>query len=145
VLENIDSAYTQGIEAALTSTITDTLSLRSAYTYTETQNRQTDESLLRRPRNKGSITANYQATSRLSSQVEWRVYGKRFDNDFSTYPPTRTTLAGYGVVNVTVSFKANDNVELFTRVDNLFDQEYEEVLGYGTMGCAAYGGVKASL
>jgi vitamin B12 transporter len=73
------------------------------------------------------------------------LYGKRFDNDFSTYPPTRTTLAGYGLVDITLSFKANDNVELFTRVDNLFDQEYEEVLGFGTMGCAAYGGVKATL
>jgi vitamin B12 transporter len=145
VLENINSAYTQGIEAALTTTITETLSLRSAYTYTETQDRDTDQSLLRRPRNKGSFTVNYQPTSRLSSQVEWRLYGKRFDNDFSAYPPTRTTLAGYGLVNLAISFKANENFEIFTRVDNIFDQEYEEVLGYGTMGCAAYGGVKATL
>jgi vitamin B12 transporter len=145
VLENINSAYTQGIEAALTTTITETLSLRSAYTYTETQDRDTDESLLRRPRNKGSFTVNYQPNSRWSSQVEWRLYGKRFDNDFSTYPPTRTTLAGYGLVNLAISYTANETFELFTRVDNIFDQEYEEVLGYGTMGCAAYGGVKASL
>jgi vitamin B12 transporter len=145
VLENIDSAFTQGIEAALTSTITDTLSLRGAYTYTESQDRETDESLLRRPRNKGSLTATYQPTDRVTSQVEWRVYGKRFDNDFSAYPPVRTTLAGYGLVNLAISFKANDTFEIFTRVDNIFDQEYEEVLGYGTMGCAAYGGVKASL
>jgi len=145
VLENINSAYTQGVEVALTSTITEEVSLRSAYTYTESEDRQTDESLLRRPRNKGSITATYQPTDRVTSQVEWRAYGKRFDNDFSAYPPVRTTLAGYGLVNLAISYKANDTFEIFTRVDNIFDQEYEEVLGYGTMGCAAYGGVKATL
>jgi vitamin B12 transporter len=145
VLENINSAYTQGVEVALTTTLSETVSLRSAYTYTESEDRDTDESLLRRPRNKGSITTTYQPTDRVTSQVEWRVYGKRFDNDFSAYPPVRTTLAGYGLVNLAISYKANDTFEIFTRVDNIFDQEYEEVLGYGTMGCAAYGGVKASL
>jgi vitamin B12 transporter len=57
----------------------------------------------------------------------------------------RTTLAGYGLVNLAISYKANETFEIFTRVDNIFDQEYEEVLGYGTMGCAAYGGLKATL
>ena len=145
VLENINSAYTQGVEVALTTTLSETVSLRSAYTYTESENRDTDESLLRRPRNKGSITTTYQPTDRVTSQVEWRVYGKRFDNDFSAYPPVRTTLAGYGLVNLAISYKANETFEIFTRVDNIFDQEYEEVLGYGTMGCAAYGGLKATL
>lgn len=145
VLENINSAYTQGVEVALTTTLSKTVSLRSAYTYTESEDRDTDESLLRRPRNKGSITTTYQPTDRVTSQVEWRVYGKRFDNDFSAYPPVRTTLAGYGLVNLAISYKANETFEIFTRVDNIFDQEYEEVLGYGTMGCAAYGGLKATL
>jgi vitamin B12 transporter len=145
VLENINSAYTQGVEVALTTTLSETVSLRSAYTYTESEDRDTDESLLRRPRNKGSITTTYQPTDRVTSQVEWRVYGKRFDNDFSAYPPVRTTLAGYGLVNLAISYKANETFEIFTRVDNIFDQEYEEVLGYGTMGCAAYGGLKATL
>jgi vitamin B12 transporter len=145
VLENINSAYTQGVEVALTTTLSETVSLRSAYTYTESEDRDTDESLLRRPRNKGSITTTYQPTDRVTSQLEWRVYGKRFDNDFSAYPPVRTTLAGYGLVNLAISYKANETFEIFTRVDNIFDQEYEEVLGYGTMGCAAYGGLKATL
>lgn len=145
ILENIDSAYTQGFEAALTSTITEKLSVKSAYTYTNTENRQTDESLLRRPRNKGSVTVVYEPTSRVTSQLQWRFVGTRFDNDYAAYPPTRVTLAGYGIVDLAVTFKASDTFDLFTRIDNLFDQEYEEVLGYGTMGCAAYGGIKMNL
>jgi vitamin B12 transporter len=73
------------------------------------------------------------------------VYGSRFDNDYSTYPPSRVALGGYGIVDIAITFKASDTVELFTRVNNLFDQEYEEVLGYGTMGCAAVGGIKMNL
>lgn len=145
ILENIDSAYTQGFEAALTSTVTETLSIKSAYTYTNTENRQTNESLLRRPRNKGSVTVVYEPTSRVTSQLQWRFYGTRFDNDYSASPPTRVTLGGYAVVDIAITFKASDTFDLFTRVDNLFDQQYEEVLGYGAMGCAAYGGIKMNL
>lgn len=145
ILENIDSAYTQGIEAALTSTVTQKLSVKGAYTYTNTENRQTDESLLRRPRNKGSVTVIYEPTSRITSQLQWRVYGTRFDNDYSTFPPTRVALAGYGIVDLAITFRASDTFDLYTRVENLFDQEYEEVLGYGTMGCTAVGGIKMKL
>lgn len=145
VLENISSATTQGLEASVSVELSEDLSLRGAYTYTDTENDETGESLLRRPRNKGSLTAVYQPTSRVRSQLQWRVYGSRFDNDFNAFPPERVTLAGYGLVDLSVSYQLSDTLELFSRVDNLFDQEYQEVLGFGTMGAAAYGGIKVSL
>jgi vitamin B12 transporter len=36
------------------------------------------------------------------------------------------------------------HIEVFGRIDNLFDQEYEAVLGYGTPGRSAYIGIKAT-
>jgi vitamin B12 transporter len=91
------------------------------------------------------VTLLYEPTNRITSQLQWRFYSSRFDNDYSSYSPVRTTLAGYGIVDIAITYKASDSLDLFTRVDNLFDQEYEEVLGYGTMGCAAYGGVKVKI
>jgi vitamin B12 transporter len=87
----------------------------------------------------------YKPTERFRTQLQWRVYSSRFDNDFNAYPPARISLGGYGLVDIAASYKLNNTVEIFSRIDNLFDQEYQEVLGYGTMGAAAYGGVKVDL
>lgn len=145
VLENIDRANTNGAEIGVTARLSESLSTRLAYTYTDTENETTGEALLRRPKNKNSATLVYQPTSRFRSQVQWRVYSSRFDNDFNAYPPERVSLGGYGIVDLAASYQISQRFELFARVDNLFDKEYQEVLGYGTLGAAAYGGVKLSL
>ena len=145
VLENIDKAKTRGAEIGLTTRLSESLSTRLAYTYTDTVNETTSEALLRRPKNKNSLTVVYQPTSRFRSQIQWRLYSSRFDNDFASYPPERVSLGGYGVVDVAASYQISQRFEIFTRVDNLFDKEYQEVLGYGTLGAAAYGGIKMSL
>jgi vitamin B12 transporter len=145
VLENIDKANMRGAEIGLTTRLSESLSTRLAYTYTDTENDTTGEALLRRPKNKNSLTVVYQPTSRFRSQVQWRVYSSRFDNDFNTYPPERVSLGGYGIVDLAASYQLSQRFELFARVDNLFDKEYQEVLGYGTLGAAAYGGIKVSL
>jgi vitamin B12 transporter len=123
----------------------DAFSIKGAYTYTDAMNRTTDEELLRRPRNKGSVTFLYTPTERFTGQVQWRAYGSRADVDYSEFPPARITLGGYALVDLAATYKVTEIFDIFTRVENLFDQEYEEVYGYGTLGCAAYGGVKVTL
>ena len=145
ILENINEATTQGFEFGTTYEASEELSVRLAYTYTDTENNTTGESLLRRPRNKNSLTFVYAPTSRFRAQLQWRVYSSRFDNDFNAFPPQRVSLGGYGIVDIAMSYKLVESCELFSRVDNLFDQEYQEVLGFGTMGAAAYAGVRVEL
>jgi vitamin B12 transporter len=146
ILENINKSHTQGFEVGTTLQATDELSMRLAYTYTDTKDDETGQSLLRRPRNKNSMTFVYAPTgNKFRAQLQWRLYSSRFDNDFNSYPPERVSLGGYGIVDLAVSYKLSETVELISRVDNLFDQEYQEVLGFGTMGAAAYAGVKVEL
>lgn len=145
ILNNIRNAETSGCEVSTDLKVTDSLSLGAAYTYTDSRDDDTGEALLRRPKNKGTVTVVYLPTSRLKTQLQWRAYSSRFDTDFSESEPRRTNLGGYGVVNFTVSYQVSEKVELFSRVDNLFDKEYEDVLGFGTLGAAAYGGVKLTL
>lgn len=146
ILENIRNSHTQGFEVGTTLQATDELSMRLAYTYTDTEDEETGESLLRRPRNKNSMTFVYApAGNKFRAQLQWRLYSSRFDNDFNAYPPERVSLAGYGTVDLAVSYRISESVELISRLDNMFDQEYQEVLGFGTMGAAAYAGVKVEL
>lgn len=142
---NIARANTEGFEVGLNYDPTDPLSFRLAYTYTDTENEESGAGLLRRPRNKAAFTTVYTPTKRLRAQLQWRVYSSRFDSDFAAYPPERVSLSGYGLLDLALSYQVVDDVEIFGRVDNIFDQEYQEVLGFGAMGAAAYAGVKVSL
>ncbi len=58
--------------------------------------------------------------------------------------PERVPLGAYTLVNVGGSFKVNDTLEIFGRVDNLFDEDYEEIYGYNTQGVTAFAGLKAT-
>jgi len=74
--------------------------------------------------------------------------GKTKDEDFSPpfpSPPNIVTLDDYLLVNVAGSYELDDNFEVFGRVENLLDQDYEEVFGYSTAPISAYGGLRVTL
>ncbi len=137
---NINQAETRGVETFVTAKPVKDLSVRAAYTYTDTENKLTGEQLLRRPRNKVALDTTYAFTAKLKGTVGVIYVGERADEDFATYRVT--TLDGYMLVNLYASYDVRKNVTLFGRVENLFDEEYEQAIGYGTPGRAGYGGVK---
>ncbi|MEO0975102.1 MAG: TonB-dependent receptor, partial [Pseudomonadota bacterium] len=72
--------------------------------------------------------------------------GEQFDNDFRdffvNFTDTRTALDAYTLVNLNVRFEVFDGLEVYTRVENLFDQDYEENISFATPGRAAYVGAR---
>ena len=71
--------------------------------------------------------------------------GERTDYDFRPFPAEQLTLPGYTLVNISAGYKFSNNILLNIRIDNLFDEKYEEVFTYGTSSRAVYGGVVFSL
>ena len=55
------------------------------------------------------------------------------------------TLDDYWLVRIAGSYELKPGLELFGRVENLLDQNYQEVFGYDTAGVAAYAGVRLKL
>ena len=53
-------------------------------------------------------------------------------------------LDGYVLVNPAASLQITRNIQMFGRVENLFNRDYVEVAGYGTPGISVYGGLKFS-
>ena len=45
-------------------------------------------------------------------------------------------------MNLNATWRLNGTAELFGRVENLFDQGYQEVFSFAAPGRAAYGGVR---
>ena len=47
----------------------------------------------------------------------------------------------YVTVDVAARYRIMDGLEVWSRVENLFDEDYEEIYGYRTGGFGIFGGV----
>ena len=52
--------------------------------------------------------------------------------------------AGYAVWSAGGSWRVSNRLELFARVENLFDRDYEEVFGYPALGRGALAGIRVA-
>jgi vitamin B12 transporter len=102
----------------------------------------TGETLLRRPKHSGNITADWR-NDRFSLGGSVQVVSRSADFDYLTF--ARTNLGGYMLVGLRGSVTLGGRFELFARVENLFDEDYEVVSGYGTIGRNAHVGVRVRL
>lgn len=136
---NRNSARSQGLELTAAFKPIQTLNVTAAYTYTGTKDGDTGKELARRPRHKGSFDINYSFLQRANLNLGLIYVGSRYDDIANTQK-----MPSYTLVNLAGSYDVTKNLQLFGRVDNLLDREYEEVYGYGTPGIGAYAGVKVS-
>ena len=139
---NVVSASSRGMELTGRYAGFAGTSLRAYYTFTDSKEHETDEQMLRRPRHSGGVVLDQRVRPGIDLNLSYRFSGKRRDYDFSTWPAAPVTLGGYGIVNVAASWKITPNIQVFSRIDNLFNTEYEEILGYGTAGISGYLGIR---
>lgn len=136
---NIDRTRTDGLEAEGQFALTDRLTFKAAYAYTDAVDRSTGAELLRTPRNSGSV-ALWWTGDRLSGALTVRAEGEQADSNPSTFAPQRRD--GFTVTDLSAGWKLNDRIELTGRVENLTDETWQESLGYGESGRAFYIGVR---
>ena len=60
------------------------------------------------------------------------------------YEADREALDDYGVVNSTFTYDVTETTQAYLRVENLFDENYQTVPGYGQSDRAWYFGVRTS-
>jgi vitamin B12 transporter len=100
------------------------------------------EWLFRRPRHSGfaEVTGIWK---RLTVDVTAVFVGKRVDNDFSALEPPMTTNDAYSLWNLRASFQFSPRLSVIGAVDNLWNDDYMEPLGYPALGRAGRLGVTA--
>lgn len=138
--DNIRRSRGTGVEATLGLNPTEALSLRASYTYVDAKNRDTGRALARRPKSSLSALIDYRWPFGLSTGATLTMIGDSFDNAANT-----RSLDGYALVDLRASLPIDRNIELYGRVENLFDESYQTVFRYGTPGRAAYAGVRFAL
>jgi vitamin B12 transporter len=141
---NIGRARTQGLESYLAWQPVETLKLRADYTYTEADDADLRQQLVRRPRNKVSGEARWQAMDALSLDARLLYVGSWIDGsrDFSV---PRLNAHPYWTANLAASYALTENLTVTARASNLFDKAYEDPVGFLQPGRAFYAGLKANL
>ena len=126
------------------------LELAGSYTYTNsTEDRDgatTDE--IRRPEHVASANINYvMLDERLNLNLNISYTGEQDDIFFPPFPEPSdvVTLDDFALVDFAAQYRINDRIALFGRATNLFDESYEEILGFRTMGRAVYVGARFEL
>lgn len=144
VRNDIGTSERQGVEITASTQITPALLLTGSYTFTDAIDPGGREEV-RRPPHAGGIGIAYtfaEGRGRLNAEAIYN--GDMKDRDFSFINPRIVTLDDYLLVNISGSYKLDDKITLFGRVENALNEDYEEVFGYSSAPAAAYAGVKIS-
>ncbi len=124
-----------GVEAYVRYAIADWADLTAAYTYT----RAVDANGARRPRVPehdivlGLFT---RPAERWNTATTVRIVKDTVDVVNNNLVP----LDDYVLVNAKVGYEPIDGLEVYVRGENLLDEKYQVVRGYGTPGASVYGG-----
>ena len=129
----------EGLELSGGVAITPTLELLANYTYTETEDRDGDR-LARVPRH--DLTLGLDAA--LNDRVNGRVTVTHNADVVDAVSGGLEPLDDWTRVDAQITYDITDSAEAYLRVENLFDEEYQTITGYGTSDRAVYVGVRAA-
>jgi vitamin B12 transporter len=144
---NVDKSFAQGAEVEFQGRILTKLSLNAAYTYTSTEILQAPvctpanfcdptvfgvgEPLLRRPKNSATALLTYLGR-RWGGSLAGSFVGRRKDSDFLGFGIDHA--AGYVRVDLGGWYALTSRVTAYVNVGNIFDKQYQEVVGYPALG-----------
>lgn len=131
---NVGKAVTRGLEFSAAMRY-DIFSLRGNWTLLDAKNAIDGTWLNRRARESGSVTAGVLANG-FDAEVQWYVVGPRFSDTGN-----RSGMKGYQRTDIRLAYRVNDMVKLHLRGENITDELYEEIAGYGVAGRTFYTGV----
>jgi vitamin B12 transporter len=138
----------QGLELTASGQLAESFSLNASYTYLDANEitasgERVEEA--RRPQHMASLNANYTfAAERGNLNLNINYNGEQLDNFFPPpfFAPEQVELDDFILVDFAASWKLTDRLELTGRISNLFDEEYEEILGFARPGRAVYAGLR---
>ena len=144
---NIDGdSDRRGVEVSVTYQPTDNTSIVANFTYTDADEPGGEE--VRRPENTASLSVAHQFMDKRASISGNVIFnGEMLDTDFRNFfsngfVAERTQLDSYTLFNLKASYALTDALEIYLRVENIFDENYVEVISFATPGRTAYVGMQ---
>ena len=138
--DNVARTRARGLEAELWASPANGVRLGALYTLTDTQNRDTGLTLARRPRHAATFTGEWEPVDALSLAADLRVVSASFDD-----AANQVRLDGYELLTLRAAWNVSERVQLFGRIENVWDEQYQTAAGYGTAGTGAHVGARLAL
>ncbi|TKT80233.1 TonB-dependent receptor [Aquamicrobium sp. LC103] len=132
----------RGVEASLTWQAASWLDIGASYTYTHTEQPDGERrpriplhdivlSATVRPAEKWTVSASARGVINVNDRIA--LAGGAFED---------VKLKDHLLVNAKIAYHPTENSELYVRGENLLDQDYETVRGYGTPGISGFAGFR---
>jgi vitamin B12 transporter len=133
--ENIASATSSGLEVDSHYRFTAWLDAAVSYAYINAKDGD-GTPLIRVPKHSGDLIFSFNPDGRLNGTVQIKYNGKEQDPNGVVDSWSRVDIASRYVIS--------DNVEIYARIENLFDEQYQQIVGYGTPGISGHLGAHLS-
>jgi vitamin B12 transporter len=152
------AAQAHGIETGLTSSLGHGIEATASYTYLATE--ATDDGgmpspsfadgdrLIRRPQHSAAVALRARAFDRATLGGSITYVGARDDVDFTVFPSERVELPAYAVVDLAGEVEilravaGRPGLAATVRVENLFNQQYDQVVGFSGRPRGIFGGAR---
>ena len=136
----------KGAELSAVGNISESMSLSAAYTYTDSTG---DDAVreVRRPRHIASLNLGWQAAHNLHLNTNIQFTGEQTDVYFPPFPePSQVVaLSNHTLVNINLNYSATEKFDMYLKLENALNENYEEVFGYQTLGFGATLGLRYSM
>jgi vitamin B12 transporter len=155
------AAQAKGIEAGVTTILGSGVRGSASYTYLEAEATDdggmpsatfTDgERLIRRPAHSAQLALNARLFDRTVMGGTITYVGPRDDVDFNQFPSQRVRLPAYALVDLAAEVEilrpglARPGVSALVRIENLFNERYDQVVGFGGRRRGIFGGARLRL
>lgn len=152
------AARSYGVETGLRTSLGRGITATASYTYLRskasddgglpTASFASGDRLIRRPAHSASLAARGRLFNRASLGGSVSYVGKRDDVDFNQFPSARVELPAYTLVDVAVAIDflaqryGRPGLSAVVRVENLFNEDYDQVVGFPGRPRGVFGGVK---
>lgn len=131
--ENIAKAESEGVEISFGHQFATWFGVSGSYAYIDAID-EFGQALIGVPEHSGDLQINFAPTQALKFNVLVRYNGDEEDAGGIVAHWTRVDVAG--------RYAITENLQLFARIENLLDEEYQQILGYGTQGTSFSGGLR---
>jgi len=133
---NLDKSRSKGVELRLDAELTDKIHFKGNYTYTDAKDETTGEILISQPKDMAFGSLVWEAAPKVLGTLNIVYNGA--ETGYGDVPVDAWTR-----VDVKITMEAYEGIEVFGRIDNLFNKQYQQVSGFGTPGFSVFGGMKA--
>lgn len=130
---NVAETATDGVELEGRARLVGGFDLSLAYAWTDARDETSGTRLLRVPEQAGSATLGWTG-DRLSGALTIRAEGDQDD--------AGGVREGFVTAGLNGSYALSDGVTLTARIENLTDERYQQVFGYGEPGRSGYVGIR---